>query len=248
VGNSFHDKVHINRFAKILAYSIRCMLSHLRIIKHNRRKRQQAAVAAGGPEPPSTDCPELKELLDLLPEKCRTDSQSDSGSQHSMPFLMFQEKDESDDEVIEEQTDEPEVVWKRLVDYESITIAIMMLSNGEKIPATKYAAGTEGFIICHWEEQKEKYETMLSNELIAENGQFIDKPSQPKPQPKKAPTTPKPKKKKDAKGKSAKKQKKPANTKKTIEKKPAAAEPDEHSTEPPAEPDNEAEVQFVAAL
>ena len=85
----------------------------------------------------------------------------------------------------------------------------------------------------------------MSNELLAENGAFINKPSPPMPQPKKSPTTPKPKKK-DAKANSARK--KPAKTKKTIKKKPAAAELDEHSGEPPAEPDREAEVQFVAAL
>ena len=162
-----------------------------------------------------------------------------------MPFLMFQEKDESDDDVIEEQSDEPEVVWKRLVALDSITIAIMMMSSGVKVPATKYVAGDDGFIICHWDEQKEKYETNMSNDLLAENAAFINKPSPPVPQPKKSPTTPKPKKK-DAKPKSAKK--KPAKTKKATKKKPAAAEPDEHSGEPPAEPDREAEVQFVAAL
>ena len=198
--------VHINRFVRILAYSIRCMLSHLRMVKHNRRKVQQAALAAGGPEPSCNDCPEFKELLDMLPESksCRADSQSDGSSQASMPFLMFQEsKDESDDEVIEEQTDEPEVVWKRLMDLDTIIIAIMMMSNGEKVPATKYAPGDDGFIICHWEAHKEKYETTMSNELIAENAKFINKPSPPKPQPKKAPTTPNKKKNKDAKAKSA---------------------------------------------
>ena len=222
------------------------MLSHLRMVKHNRRKVQQAAIAAGGPEPSCNDCPEFKEMLDMLPESksCRADSQSDGSSQASMPFLMFQEsKDESDDEVIEEQTDEPEVVWKRLMDLDTIIIAIMMMSNGEKVPATKYAPGDDGFIICHWEANKEKYETTMSNELIAENAKFINKPSPPKPQPKKAPTTPNKKKNKDAKAKSAtKEKKKPANTKKTMKKKPAAAELDEHPTEPPAEADNEAEV------
>ena len=243
--SSAQMKLSEQGFVRILAYSIRCMLSHLRMVKHNRRKVQQAAIAAGNPEPACNDCPEIKDLLDMLPEsKCRADSQSDTSSQASMPFLLFQEnpKDESDDEVIEEQTDEPEVVWKRLMDLDTIIIAIMMMSNGEKVPATKYAPGDDGFIICHWEAHKEKYETTLSNELIAESAKFINKPSPPKPQPKKAPTTPNKKKNKDAKAKSATKKKKPANTKKTMKKKPAAAELDEHPTEPPAEADNEAEV------
>ena len=248
--SSAQMKLSEQGFVRILAYSIRCMLSHLRMVKHNRRKIKQAAIAAGNPEPACQDCPEFKELLDMLPEsKCRADSQSDGSSQASMPFLSFQESnDQSDDEVIEEQTDEPEVVWKRLMDLDTIIIAIMMMSNGEKVPATKYAPGDDGFIICHWEAHKEKYETNMSNELIAENAKFINKPSPPKPQPKKAPTTPNKKKNKDAKAKSATKKKKPANTKKTMKKKPAAAELDEHPTEPPAEADNEAEVQFVAAL
>ena len=116
VGNSFRNSVHINRLPNIIAYSIRCQLSHLRMMKWNDGRKEQAALAAGVPEATCNDSPELKELLDLLPTGvCRSDRTV--LSQMPMPFLLFQEKAGSDDDGCEELPDEPEVVWKILTRY-----------------------------------------------------------------------------------------------------------------------------------
>ena len=232
MGNSFRNSVHINRLPNIIAYSIRCQLSHLRMMKRNDgRNVQQAALAAGVPEATCNDSPELKELLDLLPTGvCRSDRTV--LSQMPMPFLLFQEKAESDDDGCEELPDEPEVVWKILRYLEEIFIAIMLMSNGMKVAATRYEKGNDGCIICHWDDHQENLITNMPNELLSENAQFINQSHVHAPK-----TTPTKKKY----NKSTPAVQKPAKTKKTIMKKPAASETNE-------QPDTAPEVRFVAAL
>jgi hypothetical protein len=231
VGNSFRNSVHINRLPDIIAYSIRCQLSHLRMMKLNGSKKKQAVLAAGVPEATCNDSPELKELLDLLPTGvCRSDRTV--LSQMPMPFLLFQEKAESDDDGCEELPDEPEVVWKILRYLKEIVIAIMLMSNGMKVAATRYEKGNDGCIICHWDDHQENLVTNMPNELLSENAQFIN------PAHAHAPKTT-PTKKKYTKPTPAVKT--PNKTKKTIMKKPAASKTDE-------QPDTAPEVQFVAAL
>jgi hypothetical protein len=232
VGNSFRNSVHINRLPDIIAYSIRCQLSHLRMMKLNDViKKKQAVLAAGVPEATCNDSPELKELLDLLPTGvCRSDRTV--LSQMPMPFLLFQEKAESDDDGCEELPDEPEVVWKILRYLKEIVIAIMLMSNGMKVAATRYEKGNDGCIICHWDDHQENLVTNMPNELLSENAQFINLAHAHAPK-----TTPT--KKKYTKPTPAVKT--PNKTKKTIMKKPAASKTDE-------QPDTAPEVQFVAAL
>jgi len=231
VGNSFRNSVHINRLPDIIAYSIRCQLSHLRMMKLNGSKKKQAVLAAGVPEATCNDSPELKELLDLLPTGvCRSDRTV--LSQMPMPFLLFQEKAESDDDGCEELPDEPEVVWKILRYLPEIVIAIMLMSNGMKVAATRYEKGNDGCIICHWDDHQENLVTNMPNELLSENAQFINLAHAHAPK-----TTPT--KKKYTKPTPAVKT--PNKTKKTIMKKPAASKTDE-------QPDTAPEVQFVAAL
>ena len=217
LGHGFHILSNI-RLIRRIAYSIRIMLAHVRRCKRDQiRKPRDAAT--------QEIASALHELLELLPHEPQADSQPSEGSQPSTQpsaFLSFQgDSDEESD--MNEDDNVPLIMWKRLDYLESIIVGTMLYSNGKKAVANKYIEGTDGFIVCIWEDHDEQLSTTMPNDLLGEGGHFINRPGPPQVQPKKPPATPKAKQTKP-KAKSEKKKKKiptKPTAKSTVMKRPA---------------------------
>ena len=181
LGHGFHILSNI-RLIRRIAYSIRIMLAHVRRCKRDQiRKPRDAAT--------QEIASALHELLELLPHEPQADSQPSEGSQPSTQpsaFLSFQgDSDEESD--MNEDDNVPLIMWKRLDHLESIIVGTMLYSNGKKAVANKYIKGTDGFIVCIWEDQDEQLSTTMPNDLLGEGGHFINRPGPPQVQPKKMP-------------------------------------------------------------
>ena len=217
LGHGFHILSNI-RLIRRIAYSIRIMLAHVRRCKRDQIRQPRDAAT-------QEIASALHELLELLPHEPQADSQPSEGSQPSTqpsPFLSFQgDSDEESD--MNEDDNVPLIMWKRLDHLESIIVGTMLYSNGKKAVANKYIKGTDGFIVCIWEDQDEQLSTTMPNDLLGEGGHFINRPGPPQVQPKKPPATPKAKQTKP-KAKSEKKKKKiptKPTAKSTVMKRPA---------------------------
>lgn len=218
LGHGFHILSNIRLYRRI-AYSIRIMMAHVRRCKRDQSRKPRDATT-------QEIASALHEVLELLPHEPHGDSQPSEGSQPSTqpsPFLSFQgDSDEESD--MNEDDNVPLIMWKRLEWLSSIVVASMLYSNGKKVVANKYIEGTDGFIVCQWEDQDEELSTTLPNDLLGEGGHFINRPKPPADQPKKPPATPKAKQTKPkAKSEQKKKKKIPtkATAKSTVMKRPA---------------------------
>ena len=96
------------------------------------------------------------------------------------PFINFRGgQSESESEV--EDSEEALCVYRQLQIGDSVIVAVMLMSNGAKVAATRYSVGIDGFIVCHWE-NPDTLETDVPNMFLAPGGEFIMKPLPPEPQ------------------------------------------------------------------
>ena len=218
LGHGFHILSNIRLYRRI-AYSIRIMMAHVRRCKRDQSRKPRDATT-------QEMAAAIQELLELLPHEPYADSPpSDSQpSTQPSPFLSFQ-GDSDDESDMNEDDNVPLIMWKRVEWLTHIVVAVMLYSNGKKVVANKYIEGTDGFIVCQWEDQDEELSTTLPNDLLGEGGRFINRPKPPADQPKKPPATPKAKQTKP-KAKSEKKKKIPTKptAKSTVMKRPAKKE------------------------
>ena len=170
----------------MIAYSIRIMLSHVRIKSDTAQKT--------GIEGHHTELQKLYVKISKEPKpKHQVPNNGSKEPQTSIPnpFVRFQSTSESESEGAEtdaafdldEVLDEVATcVYKQLQVGESCCIGVMRMSDGAKVPAIRYSHGDEGFIICHWA-NGETLQTEMPNMFLAPLGEFIMKP-QPQEPPK----------------------------------------------------------------
>jgi hypothetical protein len=167
--------IYLTRLAKVVAYSIRIMLSHVRIKADGFNQKAD-----------SNDPSELQELYAMISiDRAAQGPEAEASEPPSIPnpFLSFREASDSEHEYEPEAADDEAVcVYKQLQIGETVMMSIMLMSDGAKIPAEKYSSGPDGFIVCHWKDG-DTFQTEVPNKYLGPQGQFIMKPSQAAPEP-----------------------------------------------------------------
>ena len=98
----------------------------------------------------STEPEELQKLYAAIdrPDDDAADAPDHGGPPCRNPFLSFQS--ESEEEMDEPDEEAPQCVYKQLQIGEAVIMAVMLMSNGAKVPAARYSEGDNGCIVAHW--------------------------------------------------------------------------------------------------
>ena len=132
----------------------------------------------------------LQELYGLIIKDRASSPVAEPPAARLNPFVSFRAAaaDTDDEDDVDVDDDHAISVYKQLQIGESVIVGTMLMSDGSKIPADRYANGDQGFIVCHWQ-NGETLLTDIPNMYLAPQGAFILKPIvQPQPaKPKAAP-------------------------------------------------------------
>jgi len=197
------------------AYNIRVMLAHVRI-KHKQWRKLVKPNDQARENPASLVI--IYEMFVQPPSKQASRVKSEN------PFLSFQCNDEADNDEndLEAVDDEPVPIVSSIAMGDRVCYAKPLMSDGRCIIADKYTVDEDGFIVAHYPNTDETFNTEIMGVRLEPDGKFILRPAIPATAPKISnrghaddddsandiETDPKPKGKGKAKGKAGK-----ANTK-----------------------------------
>lgn len=165
----------INDFIVGMAYTLRVMLSHLRL-----KRSQFVRLKANSKTDAARNHPdELQAVYSVFDIGAK--SQRSSGPN---PFVAFAHEhldcgdDDGDDCTLDDES--PTVILKQLVFGEYMCHASARMSDGRVVVADSYTEG-EAFLVAHFTELEETLETDIPNKYLEPDGKFILRPNVAKP-------------------------------------------------------------------
>ena len=156
--------IPMKKLISSLCYKLRVMLAHVRIKQKQWAKHKDA----------SSTTPGLRAVFELFmasPVKARP--------RRDNPFIRFQSYDDDadQDQMID---DEPATaISMQLVLGDRVAYAKVLMSDGRSVHAERYSVDSKGFLVAHFPNTEETFETEIMEKHLEPDGKFILRPAVP---------------------------------------------------------------------